>query len=103
MNVNDGNGHAYTGSVRCLRVAGRNASMVVPFPARRGSRGTARGAVWWLHDGIAAPTRAGYRKPAAHAEAARHDLRASPGSRAAHRGGSFRATQSGSCVSVTGP
>ena len=44
-----GAGHSYSGPVRCLRVSGSNASLVMTITSQEGLAPKWKGAVYWLH------------------------------------------------------
>jgi hypothetical protein len=54
LNVSAGIGHSYGGTVRCLRVSGENASIVVPFnaPQTTGLDAKWKGVVYWIHQSL---------------------------------------------------
>ena len=49
--VNDGSGHSYAGPVRCLRIDGQSAALVMTFDgSQTGVPAFEKGAVFWLHE-----------------------------------------------------
>jgi hypothetical protein len=53
LTVTAGPGHRYSGPVRCLRVSGQNASLVMTFDGtQQGLASKWKGAVYWLHQSL---------------------------------------------------
>jgi hypothetical protein len=76
--------------------------MVVPFSTASGQSRTARGAVWWLHEGIGGSDRSGFRTKVLNQKQLDTTYATCPDP-ALPPGGSFRATQNGTGITVTGP